>query len=148
MEGIFMPHRTYEYIPGKVLYHDLYGEVSLAELKQSMAELMVFMDQSDRPLHLISDMRRIESYPNNIRELSKTLLVFSHPRMGWEILISNSPAARFIGSSVVQISSSQVGRAARFKAFATADEVMVFLKRLDPSLTELPPLPGDSSHSS
>src|SRR5689334_16608415 len=82
-----MPYLLYSYIPNRVIYHRIYGHVTKLDLHQGNEELLALLDQADPTLHIISDARAIITYPMNVLELAKTLSLYKHPRMGWEIAI-------------------------------------------------------------
>lgn len=138
-----MPYSLYPYIPNRVIYHRLYGDFTKLDLHQGNEELLTLLDQADPVLHIISDPRALVTYPMNVLELAKTLSLYRHPRMGWEIAISTSSTIRFLGEIVVQV-ASRGGTSTRFKMFPTLKDAKPFLKKIDPTLPDLPELAEDT----
>lgn len=90
-------------------------------------------------VHDIIDMRFMSNYPTNLRKIISVTSIFGEPNLGWVILIAESRIIRFLASTTIQFYG------ARFRAFETPEEALVFLQSRDETLPQLPDyvMPGE-----
>lgn len=99
-----MPYRFLaDYVPDLVSYMQVWGEYTPEELIASNQEGMAAHDTRSGRAYGIVDFRAMTGFPKNIALLSQTFSVFSHPRLAWTVVISESALVRFISATVAQV---------------------------------------------
>lgn len=123
-----MPCEFRWYIPNRVLYQRMYGEITLEELRGFNVESLQYVEQGQAPVHTLVDMREVTKYPMNLREISSQLLNDPGPKLGWVMVITNNPVLRFLASVVVQVAKVRTG------VFPSIDEALAFVAKRDETL--------------
>ncbi len=126
-----MPYTIRWYIPHEVLYLHYSGTVSGDDLRNSLQEMIQYIESSPRHLvHTISDVGEVVT-PTPMKEAVSIIReVGSHPRSGWAVSIREKSPLVKMGSAM---GSSIFGL--RFRAFDTLEQAMVHLKYFDERLS-------------
>jgi len=87
-----MPENVIKWmIEDQLIFIKIY-EWDIESLKSDTLTVNSMINQSDKPLvHSIWDLRDMEKYPTNLREILKTnQILLSNEQLGWSIAIINS----------------------------------------------------------
>ena len=126
-----MPHTIGWYIPDEIYYVHFSGTTTVEELEEFLEEATGYIENSPREIvHSILDVGDVvESAP-----VLDTLKVFRgfhpHRRAGWTLTIREKSTLIKMGSA---LGASLINT--RFRAFATLDEALRFLKSVDQTLS-------------
>lgn len=130
-----MPAELHWHLDPFVLYVQEYGAVQDKDLHAVNRDLLAVLDQVPydmAPVHLILDHSQLEQRTPNIDLLKETLEVFSHPALGWTVVVSEDTVLwRFLSSAAAQYS------AARMERVRTVENALSFLGSIDNRLGEL-----------
>ncbi len=130
-----MPYQYFEYIPNRIIYFKVTGEFTAQELIESNQNIINHLDAAAPPLHFITDFRAMTSYPMNLKQLVEAFTVFSHPKLGWDIIISTDRVVGFLSLTVIRV----VGKTQKdnLKVVKTLDEALEALVVVAPDLEEI-----------
>jgi hypothetical protein len=136
-----MPYKIYEHIPNHSLYTSIWGEYKPDELEASNQEVIAYMDNAKGLVHNITDFRKMTAYPIDLHKLTKTFTLFAHPRMGWEIVITNDNVVKYLSAMVVQIVKRSNSREGGIKVVGSTQEALAVLEHVAPYLGKPLPFP-------
>ena len=125
-----MAHKYWWEVEDHILYVRYWGDLTLAELTQSIDELVQALVGSGQPLvHLINDVSEVQK-PVSVVDVAKMARQYQQPeQMGWLITVGEkNPLIRFSNSIAGQI----LGQ--RMRSFDTREEALAFLKSADASI--------------
>lgn len=122
----------------RVLYERISGVVMADDLKVIPSALAPFLGNGSAPIHLLVDMRDVEEYPRNVRQLKDAMDNMNRSEIGWTLLITSDKVVRFLSSVTTQILVPH----ARMKVFDTPDDALRFLSEQDTTLAPFPQLAG------
>jgi len=123
-----MPHKIEWFIPGRVVFGDFDGHMTLEELAEVDKKVNACIAEGDPLVHYIVEGVKITYLPNNIPKLAKTMTYIHNEDLGWIIYITRNKVMRFLASTVSQLAQ------ARFRTFETLEEGIEFLLETDQSL--------------
>jgi hypothetical protein len=123
-----MPHKIEWFIPGRVVFGDFEGRVTLDELAEVDEKVNNYVAEGDPLVHYIVEGLKITYLPNNIPKLAKTITYIHNKDLGWIIYITQNKLMRFLASTVSQLAQ------ARFRTFENLEEGIQFLLETDQSL--------------
>ncbi len=137
-----MPVLVTWYIEHRVVYARYYGEITVEEMKENNAQLETHLDAAEAPAYILADARDAEKFPFSMSALWDVATGKPHPKLYWSLNVTPQRMQRFIATLL-----SQFNRV-NSKQFATMEEALEFLQRLDKSLPDLSqiPLPTDVQH--
>lgn len=115
-------------IPQRLIRVRMVGVMTVADVAAISEAIKVLVIAGQPPVHLISDMRDLQSFPTNLKELSKVLDKKLAERTGWVVLISTNIILRFTSSMLAQFGGSKT------RVFSDHQEAIVFLNDMEPSL--------------
>lgn len=141
-----MPYDLSIYIPKRVLYCHVYGEYTLAEMRESNQKIIDYLNQQVTAVHVISDFVGMTNLNHDLPMLVKTFSFFAHAHQGWSIVISPDPIIRVISTAVVQ-QVKQADVNVTMRAFEDRQTALAFLTRIDLTLPPLPRIPLDVSQT-
>src|SRR5258705_10114284 len=99
-----MPYRLSWYHENHVIYAAVSGNFTVAEFEAYGEELIgSYLDSATCPLHIISDVTRMEKFPTQVwTAIRATQPWLRHRNLGWIILLKNgsNPMLRFLFSAV------------------------------------------------
>jgi hypothetical protein len=136
-----MPYQYSEYIPKHVLYFRVWGEFTPDDTIGANQDSLNYLDKSNHPVHFITDFRQMTAYPLNLRVLTSTFTLFAHPKIGWEIIITQDKLVKFFSMMVAQTLIRGKNRQALVKVVNSPEEALRFLAHIAPELGELKALP-------
>jgi len=128
-----MPVRILWYFPDYVVNAQMWGEFTFEELSIGSQETAELIRKGQAPVHDIIDMRYIEKYPLDVKQIFNATPVFREPNLGWVLLISDDRVVRFLTHMVLQLHKTRV------RYCSTPAEALAFLREIDERLGELPP---------
>lgn len=124
-----MSHQFHWHIQDRVVIGVVQGALTLEELQEMNAEILVYLEHGTAPVHVISDVREVTEFPRRITQINKILIYLRHANMGWEIAIGDqNPIVRFIASTVSQMAGVNVSMV------KTMEEGLAILSRVDPTI--------------
>ncbi|HEX2622029.1 MAG TPA: hypothetical protein VHL11_17855 [Phototrophicaceae bacterium] len=125
-----MPYSVRWYIENEIVYASYSGTVTAEDLRACMTEAIDMIESSPRPLvHTINDVGDVV-VPLPVKDTMRVVReVGAHDRVGWNLTVREKSAlarmGSFMGASIFKM---------RFRAFATVDEGMSYLKQMDKTL--------------
>lgn len=128
-----MPYKTFWHKPDKVVYAEVIGNFTEAELLEVSQQIRDdYLETGVKPVHVICDARSISEYPRNVLVIRRASEIYlKHPSMGWVIFIGfDNPLVRFLSNAVAQISG------VNFKHVGTLREAEILLDKIDFSPSE------------
>ena len=121
-----MPYRIQWYVEGRVILEEAFGDVTVEELIRFNAEVTtLIVDQGIAPVHVIVDLTKVEKYPSSLREVLGTMRQKHPEKVGWMLVVTESPIMRFVASTVFQIARLKL------RTFATLQQAKGFLAEID-----------------
>src|SRR5262245_25915737 len=126
-----MPIQMQWYCEGLVMYVEISGDITTADMIAYSNTLKQLVDSSDAPLvHMITDVSGITSHPS-LREIMKYTKMPA--RLGWSLVIGMNTNAivRFIAQAV----SSALRL--RYRELTSLDQALDFLQKMDSTLPDL-----------
>ncbi|MFZ4813269.1 MAG: hypothetical protein ACOYL5_01945 [Phototrophicaceae bacterium] len=135
-----MPYKFYDYIPGRVIYMSVWGNYTHSENIASNKESIAILDAAINPIISIVDFTLMDSFSKNLNVLSSSFNMFAHPNHHWQLVITDDRLTAFISATVIQV-AKRGNRPQNFAIVKTQSEALTRLKRIDPNLTDIPPLP-------
>src|SRR5690349_20430723 len=99
-----MPYKIEWYVEGRVILEEAYGDVTVEELVSFNAEVTsLIANEGIAPVHVIVDLSKVEKYPSSLREVLGTMRQKNPEKVGWMLIVTESPIMRFIASTIFQI---------------------------------------------
>lgn len=124
-----MPYNIAWHTESVVIVLVLVGDVPSDEFRAFNDDIVTLIDSVDRTLtHIIIDFSQALSYPTKVAEIRAALGYLQHQRIGWTLIVTHDQLAKFVISTVVQMSQ------ARFRAFESFGEAVQFLGYVDASV--------------
>jgi hypothetical protein len=124
-----MPYRIEWYIEGRVILEEAYGNVTIDELVRFNAEVTTLITEKGvPPVHVLVDLTRVEKYPSSLREIMATMRKNDPSKVGWMLIVTESPIMRFVASTVFQLARLKL------RTFATMAQARQFLAENDDTL--------------
>lgn len=137
-----MPIEIYWLVENKATYFKYIGDVTLDEIEiASDIGLSMLESATDTLLvHTIQDGEQITSFPANLREINRVgEKARTHPKMGWMVSVSVvDPRIQFIVTMVAKLTR------ARQRSADSVSEAINFLRSVDTTLAEYPPINVES----
>jgi len=121
------------HIPNRVYRMQVWGEISLEDLKQGSDAASKFICKGTAPVHCIGDARYVRKIPLNFGQVKVATQVLQEPNLGYFLFLSNNPIFKVVGSAVSHMSN------VKFSTYDSPDILISVLQNLDPSLPSLPP---------
>ena len=122
------------YLEQRIIFTYVWGDFTITELREGAAQGAKYVQMGTAPVHDIIDMREMERYPFNLKEIIDATPIFREPNLGWVVLLSNNRAVNFIATIVLQFSS------AKLRIASNENEALDFLRGADGTLPDpLPP---------
>jgi len=100
------------------------GNISIEELTTCAKATFALLDSAPY-VHSIIDFRQLEHYPP-LSDLIRLRSFFSHPNLGWIIIISNDKTVNFFSMIVGSLNN-------RMRIFPTMEQTLAFLTERDTS---------------
>lgn len=125
-----MPYEMKWYIPSQVLYTRYWGEMNLEDFRQSMGEMLDYVNQCPDDFHALTDIRDV-TVPLKYREVIIGARDIGAKRIrGWEIIVGELENSLVIYS--IKIVRTILG--VKSKNFNTITEALQFLKEKELNL--------------
>ena len=130
-----MGHSTQWLLDGRIIFNDMTGHVQPDDIQAVVNENIPMMDnESDAELiHIIYDMQGTSLSGDVVGFQKASRAMFTHSRMGWLLVINTTE------NRVVNMMASMVSKifSAQFRQYATLEEGLAFLNKMDSSLPDL-----------
>lgn len=135
-----MPMKQDWYIDGRVALVRFWGDVSVDDVVEALDVSAQLVKEGEYPkVHFLHDWSRINKFPTNILQIrrdSKAQLD-DEEKLGWMVVFGmENRVLRFISQVVLQVFNIP------FRMFSTQEEAREFLKDIDPTLPDIPPVPA------
>ncbi len=124
-----MPFDIRWYIPHRVIYINVHGELTLEDLRQSHAATLDYIAQGQAPVHIISDTSAMEKFPHGLNAYKEILGQKTHPNTGWVVTITHNQLQRLLANMTTQIAGGQQ------KSMVSFEDALDFLQRVDLTLS-------------
>lgn len=105
------------------------GDQTAATVEEGVTHLSAFLTKGTPPVHVISDLRYIGSFPTSLASLKK--LMVRHENAGQALAVGGNTLSRFVSTMLTRFSGAPV---LTFKD--SLGEALTFLERVDPSLPQ------------
>ncbi|HVU13405.1 MAG TPA: hypothetical protein VHD90_19135, partial [Phototrophicaceae bacterium] len=110
------------------LFRSIPNAPLVEELVRFNAEVtQMITDEGTAPVHVIADLTKVEHYPN-LRDVLNTMRQSSPEKMGWMVVVAESPVMRFFASMIFQMARL------RLRIFPTMAQAITFMSEMDDSL--------------
>ncbi|MGJ3240874.1 MAG: hypothetical protein ACFE0Q_19355 [Anaerolineae bacterium] len=116
----------------RVLHAYAYDELTIEALQNSSEKARSYIRSGTPLVHDIFDMRHMTKYPIRLKEILSVTSFLKEEKLGWFIIVADSPTIRFLASVTVQFYGG------RFRAFTDPEEAIAFLQDIDSTLPEFP----------
>ena len=127
-----MPFEISWYQPHRVIYWQVWGQVTLEDVAQMRQGQQNFLSEGTMPVHTLANIGDVVDFPTDLRQLKEALDGVNHPHLGWILVVGTaSPLKRFVTTTVTQIVIPSV----RLRMFNTMDEAIEFLKHVDSTVS-------------
>jgi len=125
-----MPYRIEWYIEGRVVFEEAYGDVTVDELVRFNAEVTALINNEGiAPVHVIVDLSKVEKYPSSLREVLGTMRQKNPDKVGWMLIVTESPILRFVASTIFQIAHLKL------RTFSNLQQAKGFLAEMDDTVS-------------
>lgn len=105
------------------------GDQTIETVSDSATRLTKFLTAGSPPVHVLSDLRYLGSFPTNLKTLQRFMV--NHENSGQVLVIGGNALAKFVSKALTRFSG---GAAVTFKD--SIAEAIEFLQRLDTTLPE------------
>ena len=123
------------YVPQRICIIHAEGDLTVEDLETGSNRVIELIQSGIAPVHCIADARKVTSPPKNLREIIKAARLFREPNLGWMMGLIDNSFIKFAASVVSQMSG------VNYRVFSNPHDLITILKRIDPTLPELPPFP-------
>jgi hypothetical protein len=123
-----MPYKLEWHQEHRIVYFDLLGEVSTADLEEACVHIRdEYLEKGVAPVHLIVNAYGLDSHPTDIRVIHRTTRIYAnHENIGWVIIVGvQNRTSVFFANIVLQ----SVKR--NFRLVASIDEAKEVIKRVN-----------------
>lgn len=122
------------YIKDRVVLSYFWGQVTSEDVEYVMNQTTEHIESGIKPVHSIVHGLEVTNYPMNLPQVLQMTSVLKNSDFGWFIMITDDRMARFMSSVVSQVTKL------KFRSIPTTEETIEFLRDMDSSLPELPPI--------
>lgn len=126
-----MPIKESWLIENRIVYFELFGDVSVEEIAEVSAKFIEMMESSDSMfVHALHDATHLDKLPKSIGALSgATREAWQHPKTGWTVAFNvKNPILAYIGNMMSRIFQT------RYRIVSSKQEALALLKSVDPTL--------------
>jgi hypothetical protein len=127
-----MAHKSSWLIDKRVMLLEYDGNVDKNEIGQLNEELNRFLDEGNKPVHIISDNSNMGKADLSIQLAREAFTAMKRPGWGWVIFVGLDRLIRFFA----EVFATQFG--IKIKIAANREEALIILKKLDLTLEEQP----------
>lgn len=125
-----MPYKMSWLVEKRVIYTQMYGHVTSAEMIAYNKEMETFVHDSELLVHTLTNATDTTGVDMGLRDL-QNMAFTDIANLGWAIYVSPSKINRFFASVITQLSHK------RGRQFATLEEALKFLHEMDDTLPHL-----------
>ncbi|MCI0713908.1 MAG: hypothetical protein L0154_27375 [Chloroflexi bacterium] len=122
------------YVKDRIVLSYFWGNITAEEVEDVMNQSTDYVQSGIKPVHSIVHGLEVIKYPMNLPQVLQMTSVLKNSDFGWFIMITDDRMARFMSSVVSQVTKL------KFRSIPTTGETVEFLRDMDPSLPELPPM--------
>lgn len=119
------------YIPKRVIYQKLTGDISFDDAIQLGAINLAYLDEGDPPVHFIFDTSEIGSTPLRLNIATDASQWVKHENFGWAVVVGISGFSKFILNVIQNTLGFRMGTANNL------DDAVEWLKGNDETLRTL-----------
>ena len=127
-----MPFEATWYHNLRVIQWRVWGQITLEEIAQMGRDQQKLLSEGTSPVHTLSNITDVASFPTDLRLLKEALDGINHPHIGWVLIVgTTTPLKRFVTTTVTQLVIPNV----RLRMFNSMDEAIEFLKHVDSTVS-------------
>lgn len=126
-----MPYEVRWHTEKRILLVREYGVMTAEELRRMHEDVNRYVELGQPPVHIISDQRSLESFPQDLSTMRQLSEMRSQPNVGWRVNIVTGATGRLLTTTLTQLSARYL------KAAHSVDEALGFIARVDPTLADL-----------
>lgn len=115
-------------IPERVALLTVVGDVDVQDLHEMDAAIVRILDEGTQPVHIICDTSGMGNVPNSVNDLRNSQTYFTHPKLGWLLVIGLNPVTSFMARVVGNVTKMNV------KTANSVEEAQQILGRIDSNL--------------
>lgn len=99
-----MPHTTTWYIEKRIIYMNIYGDITLDEATLINDDFNRYLDAGTAPIHILVNDTQVGKMPFNVKQLRSRLTCMSHPNIGLLVSIGEvNPILNYIMPMIAKI---------------------------------------------
>ncbi|MDX1990905.1 MAG: hypothetical protein SF029_00855 [bacterium] len=117
-------------IEHRVVLITISGDIILEDIGAAEDALWNFVKDGHQPVHVIFDVRRISSFPMNLRQIRERFKDRDRTGIGWRVLIIHHSMARLLAVIVFQLLNVP------FRIVRSPAEALAFLLEQDDTLRQ------------
>jgi hypothetical protein len=126
-----MPYEIHWQQDKRIIYGRFYDGITIPEAARWGDDVLRFLDAGDSPVHLIVNAADLKRIPANLDSIKNSARYLGDPRMGWNLVIGGLSLAQSFAQIFANVTQTP------YRSFQTLDDALEFLRREDPSLSEL-----------
>lgn len=123
-----MPYQIDWLIPNRIIDVTLKDETNIEELMRLVQVMEAYIRDGEAPIHIIMRADTITSFPNDIQDSYKIFRLLPRQQIGYLIVTTTDTVLQYITSTTARL----IGL--RWRTYATSEEAIQFLARIDKSL--------------
>ena len=124
-----MPFSVEWFVENQVIYSEMWGNMSLEDIRQHSIACIECMSQTTRFVHMIVDLKSMQTLPLNAIQLRRAGTVLDQPNMGWMVLIAEDRSYMYVVKLVMQMVTKT-----RTRVVSSLDEAIEFLREQDQTI--------------
>lgn len=122
------------YVKDRIVLSYFWGHITAEEVEYVMNQSTDHVQSGIKPVHSIVHGLDVTKYPMNLPQVLQMTSVLKNSDFGWFIMITDDRMARFMSSVVSQVTKL------KFRSIPSTEEAIEFLRDMDSSLPDLPPM--------
>lgn len=125
-----MSYKVSWLVEDRVILVENAGVITLEDLQAIDAQVRIFANAGQAPIHILSDIRYLDKVPFNFSAMRQNMEAASDPKVGWIVEInSRNPIIRRVTALLARIMR------VRLVQLATIDEAIAYLAAQDPTIS-------------
>ncbi len=124
-----MPFSVDWYIPRRVLYMRVWGDITPEEIVHQDKQVLRFLNEGQQPVYLVGDDRHVRQTHLSVTNLRSVMKSVNHPALGATIMLGKtSPMATLLTRILF------IGAGVRYQRVDTIEATLEVLRNLDSTL--------------
>jgi hypothetical protein len=124
-----MSHTIEWFLPQRVIFMHIEGDVTVAEIKAVSNEITALLDAGNAPVHLLVDDQKVQKFAIGLAKINKSVAFMRHPALGSMVGVGEiHPMVAYIVPVISQILGAKLLRRKNL------DDALEYLKQIDSTL--------------